>query len=87
MTDIVTKLFQFQHQNVSPKMYRDSTPKCKVCEAYCSQQDWDRSRSCTSCYNFYQRSTEKMNRYLLKTKTIEKLSYSLAYVSVAFGVI
>ena len=65
---IVTKLFQFQHQIVSPTMFQNNCPICRVCGAYCSQQDWDRSRSCTSCHNFYMRSTLAMNRYSLKRK-------------------
>ena len=68
---IVTKLFEFQQQIASTKMFRDNTLKCRVCGAYCSQQDWDRSRTCTSCQEFYQRSTEKMNRYLYQTNPIE----------------
>ena len=49
-------------------MFQNNNLICKVCGAYCSQQDWDRSRSCTSCHNFYQRSTLAMNRYLFKRK-------------------
>ena len=36
--------------------------ECKVCGSYISQNEWENARSCTSCQNFYQRSTEKMNR-------------------------
>ena len=65
---ILTKLFQFQHQIVSPTMFQNNCPVCRVCGVYCSRQEWDRSRSCTSCHNFYQRSTLAMNRYSLKRK-------------------
>ena len=84
---IVTKLFQFQHQIVLPTMFQNTSPICKVCGDYCTQQDWDRSRSCTSCRNFYQRSTLAMNRYLLKRKTCETISYSLVIELVIFSMI
>ena len=44
-------------------MYQESDLRCKVCGGLCSIQDWERTKSCTSCQEFYQRSTEKMNRW------------------------
>ena len=43
-------------------MFHHTDLRCKVCGGLCSKTDWDTTRSCRSCIEFYDRSTEKMNR-------------------------
>jgi len=42
-------------------MYHHVDLLCKVCGGICCKEDWDAKRSCRSCIEFYDRSTEKMN--------------------------
>ena len=53
-------------------MFHHTDLRCKVCGGLCSKIDWDSKRSCRSCIEFYDRSTEKMNRYVGVSKCRNK---------------
>ena len=57
-----TKSISFLLSETATDMFREGDLRCKVCGSPLSYEDWNRTKTCTSCQQFYQRSTDKMER-------------------------